>query len=553
MTQKDALNILKLGHTTFLSGEAGSGKSYVLKQFVDFLKKHDITHQITATTGIAASHVGGVTIHSFSGLGIRESISEYEADEILGDKKKRERLENIEVLIIDEISMAQAGLIDALNILLKQAKKSSKPFGGTQIVFCGDFFQLPPIGKRGSNALYAFQSDAWKEANPVICYLGEQHRQEDGELYSVLKAIRDQTLEEDGAEPILSRLNAELEKPHTMLYTHNVDVDKINKDELFKIGGLEYHFQMVTRGSKKRVESLTASILAEEKLILKEGALVMFIRNDKEKKYVNGSTGVVVEFNKKGDPVVELLNGKRIECAIESWKMEEDGKVLAEVSQYPLKLAWAITIHKSQGMTLDRAVIDLSRAFGYGMGYVALSRVKSLSGLCLLGISNQAFLMHPEVTRFDEDIKRRSKLASTNIKKYTDEELSQMIEQNISNKHGSIEEVEVVEETEVVTKKKEPKPKSFTVTHELLKEGKTIKEIMQIRGVVESTIISHIEDIVNLLQDKSCIKHILPKQKIQDEIKEALEKNEGLKAVYEALKGKHDYHTIKIVRAYIEE
>ena len=243
-------------------------------------------------------------------------------------------------------------------------------------------------------------SHAWKVMKPAICYLTEQHRQEDDAFpRDPLNAMRENAITKTHLDAINGRLNASVSAAlPTKLYTHNVDVDSINYAELQKLEGEVKEFVMSGRGSDPLVDALKKSCLAPEQLKLKIGAEVMFIKNNYEAGYVNGTRGVIKTFDSRGEPVVEIYStGQRIPVSAMDWEVEENGRVKASITQYPLRLAWAITIHKSQGMSLDSAEIDLSKTFAYGMGYVALSRVRTLAGIRLVGFSPESLNVDPMV------------------------------------------------------------------------------------------------------------------------------------------------------------
>jgi len=298
-----------------------------------------------------------------------------------------------------------------VNQICKAARQDDRPFGGLQVVLCGDFFQLPPINEKDlEKSGFAYKSEAWKELDLTVCYLNEQHRQLDDSFLKILNDIRSQEVTEYTFEKLATRLNKELSGNiiPTKLYTHNADVDGINNSELEKINKPVHQYHMTTEGTKELVEVLKKGCLAPEELMIKEGALVMFIKNNPAKGYINGTLGKVKGFDTDGNPIVHTYDGKEIIAVPTSWKFEENEKVLAEISQIPLRLAWAITVHKSQGMSLEAAEIDLSKSFAYGMGYVALSRVKSLEGIRLLGINPNAFMVDSEVAKFDEELLKAS-------------------------------------------------------------------------------------------------------------------------------------------------
>src|SRR3990167_2891381 len=392
MTQKEALDILKTGRNVFLTGAAGSGKTFVLKEYISYLQNLGTDLGITASTGIAATGMGGVTIHSWSGIGIRDSLDKSDLQEIAEKKHIKNKVKKASVLIIDEISMLHHFRLDLIDRIVREVKNSEEPFGGMQVVFCGDFFQLPPIKRMGGEEVFfAYHSDAWKSLNLKVCYLSEQHRQNDIEYLKVLNDIRGNSVSDKTMEILKTRFDKKAANEPTKLYSHNKNVDTENESELTKISGKVFEYKMQERGRKNLVEGLKKSCLAPETLRLKEGAKVMFVKNNFEE----------IE--------VKTFSGKIIKVERESWRIEEDGKSRAEIIQYPLRLAWAITVHKSQGMSLDAAEVNLSASFERGMGYVALSRVRSLEGLFLRGLNGMALQVNEEVLEFKKKQKKFSK------------------------------------------------------------------------------------------------------------------------------------------------
>ena len=417
MDQTLALEIMGAGEHVFLTGPAGSGKTFVLNEFIRRAKSDGKHVAVTATTGLAASHLGGATIHAWSGMGIHDELPNKFFDHL--PKGRREIIEKTDVLIIDEISMLHDFRLDVINAIAKTVRRSDKPFGGIQIILCGDFFQLPPVNRGDSRTGgFVVHAEAWQELTPVICYLEEQHRQNDADFLSILNALRAGDIRRHHAEALLGRQDATLgdDQEITELHTVNIDVDRINNTKLQQLSGDEVVYGMETTGSENYVATLKRSCLAPEELRLRKGALVMCIKNSLERKYVNGSIGKVIDFEASTHyPIVELRNGKVITLQPDTWELRDGTKKRASLSQIPLRLAWAITVHKSQGMTLDAARIDLRRAFVEGMGYVALSRVRELAALSLSGINRMALRVSGDALAIDQGLREK---AASDAKKF---------------------------------------------------------------------------------------------------------------------------------------
>lgn len=395
------------GQSVFLTGAPGAGKTYVLNEFIRQMARTGKNVAVTASTGIAATHIGGTTIHSWSGLGIKDFLSEWDIERLKTTDRLVKRYNAADVLVIDEVSMLHGARLDMVNQVAKLLRKNEAPFGGLQVVLVGDLFQLPPISRGGEPVDFAHLSAAWQALAPKVCYLTEQHRVGAGDtLLDLLDAMRRGDTNELHEMALKERLG--VPRPSdvvvTRLYSHNVDVDSINQRHLKDINQHAKLFEMSVNGQAAKAEQLAKSVLAPAQLELKIGAEVMFVANNFAGGYVNGTRGRVVDFV-DNLPLVRLASGREIKVELHSWKLEEDGRTRAEVSQLPLRLAWAITIHKSQGMSLDAAEIDLSRSFTPGMGYVALSRVRSLDGIYLAGINQMALVLHPAIYEFDANLR----------------------------------------------------------------------------------------------------------------------------------------------------
>lgn len=393
-----ALDILeKTTSSVFITGKAGTGKSTLLKLFKSTTKKKTV---VLAPTGIAALNVQGQTIHSFFGFPPRPDIKKH-----ITRRKNHKLFKKIDLIIIDEISMVRADMLDYIDLFLRKNRDNlHEPFGGTQMVFFGDLFQLPPVVKRedqvmlqnqGYESPYFFSSLVFPKMELEMIELHLVYRQTNKHFLRILEAIRTYQFDRDDLEDLNDRFLGKDFKPsefHITLSTRNNIVNKINTTELDRLDAVSYTFLGKVTGSFPE-----SAYPADMVITLKEGARVMFTRNDMEGKYVNGTIGTVIFLtDKKIEVLVEEQTGKRvvIEVEQEEWEVmkyqleEKTQEIVASpigtFKQYPLKLAWAITIHKSQGKTFDRAIINLGGgAFEHGQTYVALSRCTTLQGIVL--------------------------------------------------------------------------------------------------------------------------------------------------------------------------
>ncbi len=527
MTQDQALKIMKTGVNVYLTGSAGSGKTYLLNRYIAYLKEHDVPVAVTASTGIAATHMSGMTIHGWAGIGVREKLDPYDMEQLEEKQYLWKRFEQARVLIIDEVSMLHAHRLDMVDKVCRKFKRVDKPFGGLQVILCGDFFQLPPVTKGGDISArdMVIHSNVWKNMGLAICYIDEQHRQEDEQFTLLLNAIRDNTIDEGHMDMLQQRYQATLgdDVRPTKLYTHNKNVDAENNNELEALTTGSHVYRMSTTGKDTIVDILKKSCLAQETLIIKEGAEVMFIKNNFEEGYVNGTRGWVSGFTETGMPIVTTYTSKKeIMVSPATWAIEEDNKVKASLAQLPLRLAWAITIHKSQGMSLDHAEIDLTNTFTYGMGYVALSRVRTLAGIRLIGFNPNALAVDPEVLLYDKYLRTESNKNELLFADLTPQAQTEMEQTFIVQMGGSIDVTKTVDASG-----KAKKIPTLLKTLELVQDGKTIKQIADTRNLTTGTVISHIEQIVDQYPDVK-IDHMKPDEKhirliseIQEKLKPA--------------------------------
>jgi len=564
MLQKTALEILKTGANVFLTGEPGSGKTHTINRYVAYLRERGIEPAVTASTGIAATHLGGMTIHSWSGLGIKTSLTRYELDRLAFTEYLNKRISRARVLIIDEISMLGPEMVTMVDAICREIKDNNLPFGGLQVIFVGDFFQLPPVVKNNKKEeqseifvedvkRFAFESSAWHNASLLVCYLTEQFRQDDDNFLAVLSAIRHNVFKNQHLDHLIKRQTKGHLAPKGIprLFSHNVDVDKVNEQELAKIPGKEKEFMAHSYGARPLVETLQKGCLSPERLCLKIGAVVMFTKNNPREGFVNGTLGRVESFAKGNNyPIVRTKNNQRIEVAPMDWTIEENGRLKASLTQFPLRLAWAITVHKSQGMSLDEAVMDLSGVFEYGQGYVALSRVRRLSGLHLLGWNERAFQVHPEVFAKDLQMRADSESAENAFANIPESELK-TLQRNFILANGGQENIEKVE-------KKKPAKKGNTQneTLKLWVEGKNLAEIAKIRGFTEQTILSHLEKLVILGKiNRADLKPLISAQLLRalPRIQEVFAKlgSEKLAPIFSRFGGEYSYDDLRLAKLFL--
>lgn len=560
MRQSQALEIMKSGANVFLTGEPGSGKTYVVNQYVAYLRSHGIEPAITASTGIAATHIGGLTIHAWAGLGIKKELSRSELAAIAANRRVAKRLVAAKILIIDEVSMLPPEVLVLVDVVCQKIKKNQAPFGGLQIILVGDFFQLPPVVKTGQvkpAALldlpawrFAFQAPVWQKAGLAACYLTEQYRQQDSDFSQMLSAIRKNDFTVAHLTLIKSRLINFSSSPQNApkLFSHNADVDRINNDKLAKLPGGVKNFIMSCSGPKPLVAALQKGCLSPNVLGLKINAAVMFTKNDRQGRFVNGTLGTVLDFNQENSyPVVATKAGKKIEVEPADWTLEENGSVRAKINQLPLRLAWAITIHKSQGMSLDEAVMDLSEVFEFGQGYVALSRVRRLLGLHLLGYNQRAFEVDQQVLAQDQEFRASSLKTETNL---AVDDLKSQQRNFILACGGQLK-------AAGFSSKKKIKIDTYMQTLQLWQQGKNPAVIAQERRLTEGTIINHLDKLVKQNKiDKNDLSRLLSSElsKSLPQINAVFTKLgfERLSPVFEKLAGQYSYDQLRLCRLVLE-
>ncbi len=410
------VHLVKSGENLFITGHAGTGKSYILNMLKSKFKKL----VVTSTTGIAAVNVKGQTIHSWAGVGICRYPVETVVKNILNKPTIRNQILKCEILAIDEISMLNIRVFEYIDKVLRLVREEDLPFGGIQLILFGDFFQLPPVEKEAEELHYCFESPVWRELNLKNILLKENHRQNEENFINALSNMRTNSLTIEDTELLNSRnSNYEGREPDILhIFSTNEEADNYNQkmfnalqtpvveftahDEVLR--GKDYVSENLTERENMILEIFNKNCRAEKNIRLKLGAKVMLlVTSDFKTGLINGSCGTIVEFG-EGSITVEFENGVIKEIEPETFEYYYNDKVMAIRHQYPLRLAWAITIHKSQGMTLDKLYVDCRRIFERGQAYVAMSRVKTLSGLYLENFSKERVLADDKVVDFYKNL-----------------------------------------------------------------------------------------------------------------------------------------------------
>jgi len=414
--QANAIELALEGKNIFLTGPGGTGKSYVLRGIMQECNKKKYVSSLTAMTGCAALLLNAKTLHSWAGVGLAtESVAKL----VSGIRKNNKALRHwllTRVLIVDEVSMMSPEFFEKLDAIGKAIRNNTNPMGGIQVIFVGDFFQLPPVMKEVKvKPEFIFETYLWKDYGFQVVNLQQNMRQSDIKFHKVLKEAREGRLSIESYEILENRKGIEwkhLEIKPTLLFPQRVIVNNINEQNLNALKGPKHTYKVKTVFSSGSINQETPQLIYainkmdrdapyDTELILAVGAQVMLVANiSVETGLANGSRGVVTGFKNDLTPLVKFIDTTiPIEVGHYLWKIDDNEGVSR--SQIPLKLAYALTIHKSQGATLDSALIDIgSNTFEYGQAYVALSRVKSLESLYIWDLERDAFKAHPKVTEY---------------------------------------------------------------------------------------------------------------------------------------------------------
>ncbi|XP_017680251.1 PREDICTED: ATP-dependent DNA helicase PIF1 [Lepidothrix coronata] len=417
--QEAVLGAVRSGKSIFFTGCAGegTGKSFLLKRIVGSLPPN-VTYA-TASTGVAACHIGGTTLHAFAGIGSGKAPLE-QCIQLAERPGVRQHWLACQHLIIDEISMVDGKFFDRLEAVARAVRKRDEPFGGIQLIICGDFLQLPPVCKANEETKFCFQAKSWRKCIHINMELTEVRRQTDKTFVSLLSAIRLGRCTEEVTRQLMQTATNRSERDGilaTRLCTHKDDVEITNERRLQQLSGEVHTFEALD-SDPMLVKLIDAQCPVGGRVELKLGAQVMLAKNlDVSQGLVNGARGVVVGFEseQKGLPKVRFLCGVTQVIRMEKWVFKGPSGVHLSRQQLPLKLAWAISIHKSQGMSLDCVEISLSRVFESGQAYVALSRARSLAGLRVLDFDPKVVRADPSVLQFYRQLRRHQLLIQDSL------------------------------------------------------------------------------------------------------------------------------------------
>ncbi|KAK4275530.1 hypothetical protein QN277_018595 [Acacia crassicarpa] len=415
--QKSILAAISRGNSVFITGSAGTGKTLFLQEAIKRLRilYKPSRVSITASTGIAACAIKGQTLHSFAGIGMLNYNRKVMLDRIIMNRKAYKRWLNVQALVIDEISMIDAELFDTLEFIAREVKGVESVWGGIQLVVCGDFFQLPPIPNKGSSwtsVKFAFEAESWNKSFDMQIEFTKIFRQSDILLIKLLQGIRTGEMDPQDMEFLEQSCipESECDPSVIQLLPLNKQVERVNQERLDSLQKEVVVYNAVDHGAQPWKGQLSTG-MAPDSVSICEGARVMLVKNlNTWKRLVNGATGEVVGFAEAKSydevcphmllPIVKFDSGETMVVEPATWQVMHGEEVVAWRKQIPLILAWALSIHKCQGMTLDRIHTNLSSAFGCGMVYVALSRVRSLKGLHLSGFTRSKIQANPKVSQF---------------------------------------------------------------------------------------------------------------------------------------------------------
>ncbi len=537
--QTAALDILQREGNVFLTGAAGTGKSFLLGQYL--ADKPADAFPVVASTGAAAVLVGGRTFHSFFALGIMEGGIDATVARALRSRKLVYRLLTACCLIIDEVSMLSGTTLAAAERIARLARNRDEPWGGLRLIVVGDFAQLPPVTPNGHTKDWAFLHDVWKDSAFQPALLSTVMRTQDSDFLHILNLIRSGTVNEDVTRFLDSRTIDFGEEPEgTRLYPHRSSADNYNLRKLLATPGRERSFHTVYEGEERLIESAKKAMPIPDVLMLKEDALVMLRKNDTslDQLYVNGSLGRVRDI---GDDTltITLLSGPTIEVEKQKFSyLNGDGLEVAAAWNFPVTLAWATTIHKAQGTSVDSLIADLGALWEPGQAYVALSRVRSAGGVHIERWTPQAIRSEPLVTALYDSL-------AAEMQTYTPRPL---FVQRLVPKEAA----ELDDETEERPKRKNTaKLKRAALIRTMLKDEATLYHIADAVGIKEERVLKYIEEFIAAGVSVS-LQYLLETVEHVGLMRSTLEENNlQLSPSYHTLEGTVSFETLRLVRCAI--
>lgn len=526
--QQKALDILMREGNVFLTGAAGTGKSFLLEQYLR--GKPADAFPIVASTGAAAVIVGGRTFHSFFGLGILEGGPDVAIAKALRNGRLMRRLNRAHCVIIDEVSMLSGMLLQTAERISRHARDHDEPWGGLRIIAVGDFAQLPPIAPGNAEKDWAFQHPVWEMSDFQPALLSTVMRTQDLDFLKILNLVREGIVNDEVCDFLDARIVQSAEQTEgTRLYPRREQADRYNMERLNAIHQPSHAFQTEYVGKEADIEKSKRNFPIPETLLLKEGALIMMRKNDVsgEMRYVNGSLGRVERIGSE-TLIIRLLTEEKITVVPEKFSsLDGDGKEIVSAWNFPITLAWATTIHKSQGASLDRLIVNMERLWEPGQAYVALSRVRSSRGLSIECWDPSSIRAEPLVTAFYNSL-------TESAKKYVPRPLFTIPEREDKE-----------EEKAPKAKKKRP----GKMIRDMIREKEPLGAIAVTCGIKEETVLEWIDKLVTLgapMDLEYLLVEILEAENIRAAYGElGLER---LKPVFDYFEGAISYSTLRLVR-----
>ena len=544
--QQKALDILMREGNVFLTGAAGTGKSFLLEHYLK--GKPADGFPIVASTGAAAVIVGGRTFHSFFGLGILEGGPEVTITKALHNRRLIRRLNRAHCVIIDEVSMLSGLLLQTAERICRHARDHDEPWGGLRIIAVGDFAQLPPIAERNAEKDWAFRHPVWEMSNFQPALLSTVMRTQDLGFLKILNLVREGIVNDTVCDFLDARTEESTEETEgPRLYPRREQADHYNMERLNRIDRPVHAFRTEYAGKETDIEKAKKNFPILETLLLKEGALVMMRKNDVsgDMRYVNGSLGIVERIG--GETlIIRLLTDEKITAVPEKFSsLDGDGKELVSAWNFPVTLAWATTIHKSQGASLDRLILNMEHLWEPGQAYVALSRVRSGRGLSIACWDSSSIRAEPLVTAFYNSL-------TESAKKYVPRPFFTVPEQEKRNAcHAeSLDATRDKRSRSTVSKERRRSPAKIIPV--MIQEKGTLEQMAETCGIETDTVLRWIEKLVTLNAALD-LEYLLSDIPEAENIRSAFAQlgMERLKPVYDYFEGAIPYSTLKLVRGVV--